>query len=115
MPSFEEVCDELAKTDTAGLRALHANALKARAEKNMTPLQTSIVTMHAALKEWVNCKEESDEMVFHMDKPGPHFLDDFKRDTVLNLRACTMRCAKASKLSHSRMRCMSFKDQANHP
>ena len=33
MPSFEEVCEELAKTDTAGLRALHANALKARAEK----------------------------------------------------------------------------------
>ena len=52
----------------------------------MTPLQTAIVTMHASLKEWVNCKEESDEMVFHTDKPGPHFLDDFKRDTILNLR-----------------------------
>ena len=25
-------------------------------------------------------------MVFHINKPRPHFLDDFKRDTVLNLR-----------------------------
>ena len=52
----------------------------------MTPLQTAIVTMHASLKEWVNCKEESDNMVVHTDKPGPHFLDDFIRDMVLNLR-----------------------------
>ena len=86
MPSFAETCAELSNVDTAGFRELHADAVRARVLKNMTPLQTSIVTMHMALKEWVSCKEEADSMVHHMDKPGPHFLDDFKRDTILNLR-----------------------------
>ena len=52
----------------------------------MTPLQHGIVTYYTDLKEWVHCKEEADAMVHHMDKPGPHFLEDFKRDVVLNLK-----------------------------
>ena len=86
MPDFDEACAELWKIDTAGFRALHANALKAKALKRMSPLQTAIVTYYTDLKEWVNCKEEADAMVFHMYKPRPHFLNDFKRDTVLNLK-----------------------------
>ena len=77
VPDFEEACAELWNVDTAGFRALHANALKAKALKRMTPPQTAIVTYYTDLKEWVNCKEEADAMVFHMYKPGPHFLEDF--------------------------------------
>ena len=58
------------RIDTTSFRALHANALKARALKVMSPLQTAIVTDYTDLKEWVNCKEEADAMVFHTDKPS---------------------------------------------
>ena len=86
MPDFAEACEELSATDSAGFRELHANALKAKRYDRMTPIQDAILTYTADLKEWLACKEDAESMVFHMDNPGPHFLDNFKRSMVLNLR-----------------------------
>ena len=68
---------QLWNIDTAGVRALHASALGAKAVKRMSPLQKAVVTYYSDLKEWMHCKEQADAMVFHMDRPGPHFLNDF--------------------------------------
>ena len=86
MPDFEDACEQLSGVDAATFRALHANALKARKYDRMTPLQEAIVTYTMDLKDWLACKEDAESMVFKMGDPGPHFLDNFKRNTVLNLR-----------------------------
>ena len=86
MPDFAETCEQLEAVDVASFRELHANALKARRYKRLTPLQEAILTYTTDLKDWLVCKEDAESMVFHMDNPGPHFLDNFKRSVVLNLR-----------------------------
>ena len=86
MPDFEVAIDMLANVDTSAFRAMHANALKAKRYDRMTPLQDAILTYTTDLKEWLACKEEAESMVFRADAPGPHFLDNFKKDLVLNLR-----------------------------
>ena len=86
MPDFAEACEELSAIDSAGFRELHANAIKAKKYKRMTPIQDAILAYTGDLKEWLACKEDAESMVFHMGIPGPHFLDNFKRSMVLNLR-----------------------------
>ena len=86
MPDFEDACEMLKDTDSAKFRALHANALKAKKYKKMTYLQEAIITMHADLKAWIEYKEESDSMIHRMSDPGPHFIHNFKKHVVLNLR-----------------------------
>ena len=86
MPDFAEACEELSAIDSAGFRELHANAIKAKKYKRMTPIQDAILAYTGDLKEWLACKEDAESMVFHMGNPGPHFLDNFKRSMVLNLR-----------------------------
>ena len=72
--------------DAAAFRAMHANALKAKRYGRMTPLEDAILTYTQDLKEWLACKEEAESMLFSADAPGPHFLDNFKRNLVLKLR-----------------------------
>ena len=86
MPDYEVAIDMLAKVDTSTFRAMHANALKAKRPDRMTPPQDAILTYTTDLKEELACKEEAESMVFRADAPGPHFLDNFKRDVILNLR-----------------------------
>ena len=86
IPDFAEACDQLSAFDSAGFRELHANALKAKRYDRLTPLQDAVLTYTTDLKEWLACKEDAESMIFHMNNPGPHFLDNFKRNTVLNLR-----------------------------
>ena len=82
MPDFAETCDELSAVDSASFRELHANALKARKHDRLTPLQDAILTYTTDLKEWLACKRDAESMVFHTSNPGPHFLDNFERNTV---------------------------------
>jgi hypothetical protein len=86
MPDFEVAIDMLANVDMSAFRAMHANALKAKRYERMTPFQDAILTYTGDLKEWLACKEEAESMVFRADAPGPHFLENFKKDLVLNLR-----------------------------
>ena len=87
MPDFEDVCQQILSIDEAGFRVMHANALKAKALKRMTPWDQAILTYTQDLKEWLRCKEDCDAMVVHMDKPGPKpHLNDFKLDVLLPLK-----------------------------
>jgi hypothetical protein len=85
MPDFEDACNELSGVDTASFRAIHANALKARKYDRMTPLQEAVVTYTADLKDWLACKEDAESMIFNMSSSGPHFLNNFKREMILQL------------------------------
>ena len=87
MPDFEDVCQQILSIDEAGFRVMHANALKAKALKRMTPWDQAILTYTQDLREWLRRKEDCDAMVVHMDKPGPKpHLNDFKLDVLLPLK-----------------------------
>ena len=85
MPDFEEVCELLKETSCGDFSALHANALKARKYKRCTPIQEAILTYTGDLKEYMKAKEDAESMIFKTTSPGPHFIRDFKRTTVLGL------------------------------
>ena len=86
MPDFEEACEQLASADSATFRILRANAKKNKKYDRATPLEEGILTYTQELNEWLACKEDAESMIFDMSKPGPHFINNFKKDTVLNLR-----------------------------
>ncbi len=86
MPDFEDTCDMLKDTSVGDFGALHANALKARKYKRCTPLQEAILTYTGDIKDFMHAKEDAESMVFKTSSPGPHFLRDFKRETVLGLQ-----------------------------
>jgi len=86
MPDFQDAISMLGNVDHSAFRTLHANALKAKRYNRLTPLQDAILTYTTDLKEWLACKEEAESMIFRADAPGPHFLKNFKKDLVLNLR-----------------------------
>ena len=85
MPDFEDACELLKDTSIGDFGALHANALKAKKYKRCTPIQEAILTYTADLKDFMHAKEDAESMVFKTASPGPHFLHDFKRSTVLGL------------------------------
>lgn len=86
MPDFEDACELLGEISSGAFNALHANALKARKYKRCTPLQEGILTYTPDLKDWLHAREDAESMIFKTTDPGPHFLNDFKRDTVLGLK-----------------------------
>lgn len=86
MPDFEDACELLKDTSLGDFGALHANALKAKRYKRCTPLREAILTYTADLKEFMHAKEDAESMIFKTTSPGPHFLHNFKRATVLNMQ-----------------------------
>jgi len=85
MPDFEDACELLKDTSLGDFSALHANALKAKRYKRCTPLQEALLTYPADLKEFMHAKQDAESMIFKATSPGPHFLNNFKRATVLNM------------------------------
>ena len=87
MPTFEAACEMLSEATSANFNGLQANALRAKALKNLTPLQQAITTYPTQLLNWIKAKEEAASMIEDPNQPGhPHVLENFDRKKVLNLR-----------------------------
>ena len=64
--------------------------LRARTLKiKLTPMQIAIDVMGRDIKEYLKDKSDSDAMVYKTSTPGPHFLENFKKGSVLHMKGRT--------------------------
>jgi len=85
--SFEQVCEMLKDETASTFNALAANALLAKRRKEETPLQWVINTCEAKILNWIKAREQASTMIKDPNMPGhTHFLDNFDKEKVLNLK-----------------------------
>ena len=88
-PTFEEAVVLLEEDGiTSGSwNAAHGNMLRAaQIGLTLTRTQLAIQIMGTDLKEYLKDKAECDAMIYKMSTDGPHFLDDFKKASVINMK-----------------------------
>ena len=65
---------------------VHANALRAKRNGTADQLQTAILTYPIDMKDILNAMEDATPIVKKLSQPGKHFIEDFIKSEVLNLR-----------------------------
>ena len=65
---------------------VHANASRAKRNGTADQLQTVILTYPIDMKDILNAMEDATPIVKKLSQPGKHFIEDFIKSEVLNLR-----------------------------
>jgi len=64
---------------------VHANALKAKLERNVSVLQAAVLTYPKDMCDILKAMDEAMPVVKKLEHPGKHFLNDFIQSEVVNL------------------------------
>ena len=74
----------------ANWSAAHGNMLRAKdLGLKLTPTQMAINIMGSDIKDYLKDKADGDAMVYKISTPGPHFLEDFKKASMLHMKGRT--------------------------
>ena len=65
---------------------VHANALKARKDNKLDRLQAALLTYPKDMCDILKALDDAAPIVKKLDQPGKHFVDDFLKSEVMNLK-----------------------------